>query len=68
LKVIVTSYSKIDKQKLVVLIEPVIKKNWLPRLIARLITKNKLITYSLELNKVAFKITLFCPDNGETLT
>lgn len=54
------SHSEFDneKEKIEVLIEPVIKKKWCSRLITRLITKNKLITYSLEVNEVAIKISL----------
>jgi len=53
-----------EKKLLVLLIEPVIKKSWLPKLIMRCITKNNLAVYTLERNKIAFKVSLV---EGESL-
>lgn len=47
-----------NKEKLVVLVEPVINRWWFKKLITRLLTKNKLTIYSLEVNKIAFKVSL----------
>lgn len=47
-----------NKEKLVILVEPIIKKWWFKKFITRVLTKNKLSVYSLEVNKIAFKVSL----------
>jgi hypothetical protein len=47
-----------EPQKNEVVIEPILKLGWIERIIQKYITRNRLITSSLRLIKVAFKVTL----------